>query len=290
MKPQNLRWQMLFACVAIMLLASGCFQPGMESISATSVAQSGPTFTPEPSLTPQTIIITSTPFPTIESDISNQRAGLEADTSFTQTSSDFQEAAQDIDPIFITATFIVEQATVQAALDLTATAQSLGIGFPTATPSATVDPNLGIATAAPVLGADCVHEVSVSDRNLYRIALAYGADMMEIAQRSNISNINLIVVGQKLIIPGCGTTGLRPPPTSIPASGVVATTAPVTTGSTTTAGTPITPGTTYTVQQGDTLFLISLRSGIPVMSIANANGITNINVILINQQISIPTS
>jgi LysM repeat protein len=281
---------MLLACATVALLATGCFQGGIEAIESTSIAQPGPTFTPEPTLTPQTIIITSTPSPTLETDISNQRAGLEADTSFTQTSGDFQEAAQEIDPIFITATFIVEQATVQAALDLTATAQSLGIGFPTATPSATLDPNFGVATAIPVLGADCIHEVSISDRNLYRIALAYGADMMEIARLSNVSNINLIVVGQKLVIPGCGTTGVRPPPTSIPSSGVVATTNPVVSGSTTTAGTPITPGTTYTVQQGDTLFLISLRSGIPVMSIANANGITNINVILINQQLNIPTS
>lgn len=288
MKPQKLRWQMLLACAAIVLLATGCFQSGIDASGSTSVVLAGPTFTPEPTLTPQMIIITSTPSPVVENDISNQRAGLESDTSFTQTSGDFQDLAQEIDPIFITATFIVQQATEQAALDLTATAQSMGIGFPTATPSPTEDPNFGVATAAPLPGADCIHEVSISDRNLYRISLAYGVDMMEIARRSNISNINLIVVGQKLVIPGCGTTGLRPPPTSTPGSTTGGTTGSIVTNPP--VGSPITPGTTYTVQQGDTLFLISLRSGIPVMSIANANGIANINLILINQQLFIPTS
>jgi LysM repeat protein len=47
----------------------------------------------------------------------------------------------------------------------------------------------------------------------------------------------------------------------------------------------------YTVVQGDTLFNISLRCGVPVMSIASANPtITNINVIVINQQIVIPAA
>jgi putative chitinase len=98
----------------------------------------------------------------------------------------------------------------------------------------------------------------------------------QIATASGLANMNLIYVGQKLTIPGCGTTGTTPPPTSIPD------------GSTGGTGGPV--GQTYVVVQGDTLFKISQRFGVPVTSIANANGISNINLIVINQQLVIPSS
>ncbi|HRF96334.1 MAG TPA: LysM peptidoglycan-binding domain-containing protein, partial [Aggregatilineales bacterium] len=133
-----------------------------------------------------------------------------------------------------------------------------------------------------VSGTDCVHEV-VQGENLFRMSLRYGVNVTDIARASGITNINLILVGQKLTIPGCGTTGVRPPATSFPTSApnvaqVNSVTTPVAS-----AG-----GVTHIVQQGETLFEISLQYGIPVNSIAARNGISNINLIYINQELIIP--
>jgi LysM repeat protein len=42
------------------------------------------------------------------------------------------------------------------------------------------------------------------------------------------------------------------------------------------------------VQQGETLYEISLRYGVPVADIAAANGIANINLIYLGQELVIP--
>jgi LysM repeat protein len=47
-------------------------------------------------------------------------------------------------------------------------------------------------------------------------------------------------------------------------------------------------GQTVRVEQGETLFEISLRTGVPVAAIASANGITNYDVIYLNQELLIP--
>jgi LysM repeat protein len=47
-------------------------------------------------------------------------------------------------------------------------------------------------------------------------------------------------------------------------------------------------GRTYVVQQGDTLFEISLQTGVLVNDIAARNGISNINLIYIGQELVIP--
>ena len=92
----------------------------------------------------------------------------------------------------------------------------------------------------------------------------------ELATANGIPNMNVILVGLTLTIPNCGgSTSPIPGATAVPGTGT---------------------GGTYTVQQGDTLFKISLQFGVPVTSIAAANGISNINLILINQQLVIPAA
>ncbi|MEO0565326.1 MAG: LysM domain-containing protein, partial [Chloroflexota bacterium] len=98
----------------------------------------------------------------------------------------------------------------------------------TPTPTATAIDDLGtgqtdgsqqvFATTVPtqIPGADCFHEVKAQDQSLYRLSLAYGTTVNSIATASGIVNPNLIRVGQMLTIPGCGTTGAQPPPTSTP--------------------------------------------------------------------------
>jgi LysM repeat protein len=145
--------------------------------------------------------------------------------------------------------------------------------------------------AAPLPGADCIHEVSAGE-NLYRISLRYGVTMDAIAAASSpqILNPNILSIGQRLTIPGCGTTGAVPPATSTPISGTNGNVfiPPTATFFTTTGGSSAVAGTTYVVKQGDTLFAISMQTGVLVQSIADANGIQNINLILMGQTLVIP--
>ncbi len=202
-----------------------------------------------------------------------------------------------LDDSAMTATAIIFEATLRAEQSITETAQAGldqgggGVIFPTETPfvfEPTIDAGQGggFATQVPfqptlayppgyVQGQDCIHEVRPGD-NLFRLSLYYGIPIQDIATRNGIVNIQIIIVGQKLVIPGCGTTGNPPPPTSVPG------TYPPYPG----------PGTgngqIYIVQQYDNLFRISLRYGVSIQAIAAANGIYNINLIYIGQQLVIP--
>lgn len=188
------------------------------------------------------------------------------------------------DPIYGTATAIIQTATAQIAIPQTQTAEALLGGGdifipPTIDmiPGATATFDFAVPTAGTIFGgSDCIYEVQNTDRNLFRIALAYGVTVDDIARASGIVNPNLIYFGQRLVIPGCGTTGLRPPPTSV---GV-----PDQNGGGTGSG----GGAIYIVQQNDTLFQLSLQYGVTVNAIAATNGISNINLIFIGQQLVIP--
>jgi LysM repeat protein len=225
-------------------------------------------------------------------------SGLIAPT-FTPTALEVAQADTPVDevvddPIAITATFIVQRATQTASAPLTQTAAAQGIGLTTPTAPGVVDtPGVpGVTPAGPTAipatlapGSDCIHEVQATDRNLYRISLDYGSTVEQIARASGIANINLIYVGQTLTIPGCGTTGRVPPPTSTPNAGTGSGTG---SGTGTTTGGVTGGGRTYVVQQGDTLFEISLQTGVLVNDIAARNGISNINLIYIGQELVIP--
>lgn len=267
---------------ALLLTLTGCFQSAGGDPGSLSVAQNaGPTFTPFPTDPPiiQEVVVTATQdpnaivqaFPTVD----NSQSGIIIPTTDPNAGFTIQQSDLNLDPLEMTATFIVGQATESAGVQLTQTAQGM-LGIPTATAgaifaTATVGGNVPTGN-----GTDCIHEVSATDSNLYRISLQYGVTPQQIATASGLANMNLIYVGQKLTIPGCGSTGVTPPATSIPTDGTGGTGGPV--------------GSTYVVQQGDTLFKISQRFGVPVTSIANANGISNINLIVINQQLVIPSS
>jgi membrane-bound lytic murein transglycosylase D len=175
------------------------------------------------------------------------------------------------------ATQIIVEATetAQAEIDLTQTAEGPEIPLDLETPTPDPFVEQPTATPAPIIsGQDCIHEVRRGE-NLYRLSLRYGVLVNDIARASGVANVDRIREGQRLTIPGCGTTGQVPPPTSTPrADG-------------TNGGVP-SVGTRHTVQQGETLFQISLRYGVPVNTIAAANGISNINLIYINQDLVIP--
>ncbi len=281
MRPYWKKSLRFFGFAALLLSLAGCFQSAGGTTGGISVAQNaGPTFTPFPTDPPivEQVVVTATQdpnaivqmFPTEDPNLS----GIVIPTTDPNSGFTIQQSDGSVDPLEMTATFIVGQATDQAGVELTQTAQAI-FGIPTAT-SAPLFATATVGGSGTIVnGTDCIHEVSATDSNLYRISLQYGVTPQEIANASGLANMNLIYVGQKLTIPGCGTTGTTPPATSIPDG----------TGGT---GGPV--GSTYVVQQGDTLFKISQRFGVPVVSIANANGISNINLIVINQQLVIPSS
>ncbi|NDJ60245.1 MAG: LysM peptidoglycan-binding domain-containing protein, partial [Chloroflexi bacterium] len=177
----------------------------------------------------------------------------------------------------LTATAINEGATQTAEFQTAlANVQPSLTPTPPIIPTTAAPPTAAAAPDQPVLtGDDCVHEVR-RGQNLFRIGLLYGLPYQDIARYNSIVNPNFILEGQQLRIEGCGTSGAQPPPTSTPRPNA-ATSVPPSGG-----------GQTYTVMQNDTLFSLSLRFGPTVHEIAAVNGIANINLIYIGQELIIP--
>ena len=107
-----------------------------------------------------------------------------------------------------------------------------------------------------------------SGDTLWKIATMYGVTVQQIVTVNNISNANLIYVGQVLTIPGTAAT---PPttPTKPPAPST---------------------DTKYTVKSGDTLTKIAAVYGVTVQQLVAANKITNPNLVYVGQVLLIPGS
>ncbi|MBK7894760.1 MAG: LysM peptidoglycan-binding domain-containing protein [Anaerolineaceae bacterium] len=130
---------------------------------------------------------------------------------------------------------------------------------------------LGVVTAVSAL----TYTVAWGD-TLTRIANRFGTNITTILQANpQINNPNLIYVGQQLEIP----TGENPTPTPTPPPGNTPTPTPPPTGS-----------QTYIVQPGDTLSSIARRFNTTINAIAQASGISNINLIYVGQRLTIPGS
>lgn len=330
----------------------GCVRPAGEDV-APQVAQL-PTFTVTPSetfvptitLTPsETAIVlvtevTATPTQTATPTLTPVQNFL------AQSAQEATVAPEVVNEFQLTATAIVAGATATIDAQFTATALAAGIGLPTqtATPdliatqaaSFVVTPNVAPTNSIAVVvvpGADCIHEVRAEDRSLYRLSLAYGLTVNEVATANGITNPDIISVGQRLTIPGCGTTGGVPPATSTPIPTLVSsfsvgttgtqtggatsavfvvppdgdcswgttvifpsgcptgvTTSSLTTNSGTGTGgaTAATASRRHTVQQGESLFAISLQYGVSMSEIAALNGITNVDFIDLGDVLLIP--
>jgi LysM repeat protein len=99
---------------------------------------------------------------------------------------------------------------------------------------------------------------------LSSIAVQYGTTVNAIVQANGLANPRIIYAGQRLIMPGAGSSGGG--------------------GGQTSAG-----GAVYTVQRGDTLASIAYRYGTTIWAIANANGLANPRYIYAGQQLRIPS-
>jgi len=133
-----------------------------------------------------------------------------------------------------------------------------------------------VASAQDSGGTSTTHTVAAGE-NLFRISLRYNVSMAAIAAANNLTNVNLIYVGQVLTIPGA--SGTTPPPTR------GGTTSGGTSGGDTSGGTGTT--TTYTVVAGDTLGSIARRFNTTFQAIAAANNIANPNLIYVGQVLNI---
>ncbi len=310
MRKYSARWQWLIGCVILLFMAAGCFQQAAEG-DAGSLQQPLPTNTPPPTNSPMptnTPIPVNTPTdifpPTMTSlpvaAVPNAQPTVAAFPTVAplEPTVAAQVPTEVLDPFALTGTAYVQGATETVEAYLTGTAQALGIGMPL-TPTPTAVPINATQPSPAIPLGDCVHEVRSEDRNLYRISLRYGLLVRDIANANGISNVDLISLGQRLVIPGCGTTGAIPPPTTAPTfipptSTPYGVAAPNVVGAQTPTpfGTPFTPITTgrftHTVLQGETLFEIALRYDVLVQDIANANGIANVDDIDMGQELIIP--
>lgn len=117
-----------------------------------------------------------------------------------------------------------------------------------------------VAASTPEGGAVCnqYHTVQRGE-TFYRIARTYGLSVNDLQALNGLANINRINVGQQLCVKG---TAVSPTPTP--------------------------GGTSYTVQQGDTLSKIARKFGVNMTVLAQVNGISNTNRIYIGQVLVIP--
>lgn len=146
-------------------------------------------------------------------------------------------------------------------------------------------PGLPGSGAAGPIDAGCRYTVVPGDR-LLRIALRFNTGPSAIARANGILNQDLLQPGQVLIIPNCGLEPTLPP--AQPPVGVTQTLPPNVTVIVVTA-TGVPGGTrVHVVQEGENLWRIARRYGVTVTSIAQVNGITNINLVYIGQQLVIP--
>jgi LysM repeat protein len=275
-----MRSLLIVLLVMVALLAAGCWQPaGDNDPFSTPVSRALPSPTATDTETPAP----ATPTPEFEI-----TPDAEAASGEVVTTPDPIVVAQQptIDPLIQEATDTILRRT-QEILSMTQTAE----GF-FQIPTETWTPEFAFATpTVPVGGGGeiiqpptgggsitgCQHTVE-QGQNLFRISLLYRVRVDELVATNGIANRNLITVGRVLTIPNCGNTNPSPP--AVDPNGGFA------------------PGYNWTnnvvgnvphiVSAGETLFSISLRYRVPMLKIAAANAISNINVLSIGQQLIIP--
>jgi LysM repeat protein len=116
-------------------------------------------------------------------------------------------------------------------------------------------------TVAAPTGGSGVYVVQRGD-TLSTIAARHQTNVQTLVQMNGLINPNLIVVGQRLAVPGGQPANTSPAPTS--------------------------SGTTYRVQSGDTLLAIAARFQVNMWDIVLANNIANPSMIYAGQSLVIP--
>lgn len=119
---------------------------------------------------------------------------------------------------------------------------------------------IALSFARPVSACGAVHIVRYGE-TLFSIGRWYGVSPWAIARANGLVNPNRIYAGQRLVIPGYGCYGWYRPCYSCRG---------------------------YIVRYGDTLTSIAWRFGVDVWTLAQVNGIYNLNYIYAGQYLRIP--
>jgi LysM repeat protein len=127
-----------------------------------------------------------------------------------------------------------------------------------------------VASTSDATGTSSSTYIIQPGDTLYKIMLKFNVSASALISANNLTNPNLLFVGQRLIIPGVG--GTVPVVATQPAA---------------TAAAPVS-GSVYVVQSGDTLYKIALKLGVDAASLIAANHLTNPNLLYVGQQLAIP--
>lgn len=109
------------------------------------------------------------------------------------------------------------------------------------------------------------HHVVRPGETLSGIASRYGLSTRQLARANGISNANLVLAGNRLILSSAPSAGAAPAPRAAAAR-------------------------THRVQSGETLSGIALRYGVGVRQLAAANGIKNLSLVVAGQKLKVPAA
>ncbi len=265
------------------LLLSGCFQQASQSLP----------FTPTPpDVMPASVGITtepqinSTSLPTSSGQSVNptepgivitiieptRGAPMEAPTEIPPPTTAGGEGVQFVTPISPIGPITPDVPTALPPELQSATATPSGLITPTALDLNNVEGNTPSEGSSG--NPECQYTVQPGD-TLYRIAINNDTTVSGIREANGLSG-DIIQPGQVLTLPDCEGNGegsaapTTSPPTAAPANP------------------PAGSSTSYTVQPGDTLFIIAQRYGVSVQAIVNANNLTNPNRLSVGQELVIP--
>lgn len=126
----------------------------------------------------------------------------------------------------------------------------------------------------------CVHTVQGGD-SIFRLAISWETTIDEVAELNDMDDVDVLSLGQLLLIPGCEiltpTPELSPEPTMPP--------------TVTSIPQPLLPDTGppfHVVSSGETLESISLRYRVDVNAIIELNNLTNPDQLSVGQELLLP--
>jgi LysM repeat protein len=274
-----------------------------ESAATDEVIATDDIATEEPAVT-EDVIVTEDIFPTLEmltAEVTEELVTTEAPVPPTLEL--VTEEATDAGVIASATVMQTAEVTVENPTDfptITPVVEETATAVPpTEVPATPTDDLAATQTTEAVLAelvdefpGRVVHTVRAGE-SVFIIANLYGSSVPAIITANGLNENALIFVGQQLVIPvpvpPAGTS--TAPTEAAPTATTAATTVPEATPTSTSTITPSPEaGNVYIVQRGETLSQIARRFNTTVATLAQLNGIVNVNSILVGQRLTLPTA